>query len=138
MRRPRPPRGCGANGKKIIIICGRDSVVGIVTRYGLEGVGIESRCGRGFTCPLRPALGPIQPPVQWVVGLFPWDKAAGVVPITPPHSTVEVANGLELYPVSPLCLQKHVMRCHYYYYHHHLYHYHHRHTLSYSVSLALS
>jgi hypothetical protein len=56
---------------------GRDSSVGIATRYGLDGPEIESRWGRDFPQPSRPALGPTQPPVQWVPGLFPGSKAAG-------------------------------------------------------------
>jgi hypothetical protein len=47
---------------------GRDSSVGIATRYELDGPGIESRWGRYFQHPTRPALGPTQPPVQWVPG----------------------------------------------------------------------
>ena len=47
----------------------RDSVVGTATRYGLDGLGIESRCGRDFPHPSRPALGPTQSPIQWVLGL---------------------------------------------------------------------
>jgi hypothetical protein len=39
---------------------GRDSSVGIATRYGLHGPGIESRCGRDFSHSFRPALGPTQ------------------------------------------------------------------------------
>jgi hypothetical protein len=38
------------------------------TGYGLEGPRIESRWGRDFPHLSRPALGPIQSPVQWVPG----------------------------------------------------------------------
>ena len=43
---------------------GRDSSVGIATRYGMDSPGIESRWVRGVPHPSRPALGPTQPPIQ--------------------------------------------------------------------------
>jgi hypothetical protein len=48
---------------------GRDSVVGIATRYGLDDPKFESRLGRDFPHTSRPALGPTRPPIQWVPGL---------------------------------------------------------------------
>ena len=42
--------------------------VGIATDYGLEGPG-SNPGGDEIFRPSRPAMGPNQPPVQWVPGL---------------------------------------------------------------------
>jgi hypothetical protein len=55
---------------------GRYSVVGVATRYGLDGPGIESQWRRDLPHLSRLALGPNQHPIQWVPGL-PGGYAAG-------------------------------------------------------------
>jgi hypothetical protein len=68
---------------KLSLICtgdmkvGRDSAVGIATRYGLDGPGIESRWWRGLPHLSRPAPEPTQAAVQGVPCLFPGGTAAG-------------------------------------------------------------
>ena len=47
---------------------GAGSLVCIATDYGLDDPGIESRWCEIFR-PSRPALGPTQPPTQWVPAL---------------------------------------------------------------------
>jgi hypothetical protein len=72
----------------------RDSAVGIATRYGLDGPGIESRWGRDFPHPSRPALGCTQPRIKLVQCLsrvWRW-------PPTP--SSVKVEGRVELYVCS--------------------------------------
>jgi hypothetical protein len=48
---------------------GPGSSAGIATGYGLDDPGIKTRWGRDFSHLSIPALGSIQPPVQWVPGL---------------------------------------------------------------------
>ena len=51
-------------------VVGRDSSDGIATYYGLDGPVIECLWGRGYPHPSKPALGPTQPPIQWVWDIF--------------------------------------------------------------------
>ena len=76
---------------------GRDSSVGIATLYGLDGPGIESFWGLGFPHPSRPALGPTQPPIQWVPGLSLELKRPGRGVDHPTLSSAEVKERVELY-----------------------------------------
>jgi hypothetical protein len=80
---------------------GRDGSVGIATRYGLEGGVIESRLGQDFPHPSRPALGPTQPPTQWVPGLFPGGKATGAWRWPPTPCSAEVKERVQLHLYSP-------------------------------------
>jgi hypothetical protein len=58
----------------------RDSAIGIAPGYGLDDQGVGVRVpveSRLFSMSSRQALGPTQPPIQWVAGAFPGVKAAG-------------------------------------------------------------
>ena len=55
---------------------GRDSSVGKATRYGLDGPGIESRCGEIFRIRLDRPWAPTSLPYNGC-RVFPGDKAAG-------------------------------------------------------------
>jgi len=64
---------------------GRDSSVGVATRYGLDGAGIETRWGPDFPHPSRPALGPTQPSVWWEPGNYLGQSGRGVLLTTHLH-----------------------------------------------------
>ena len=80
---------------------GRDSSVGIATGYELDGPGIESRWGRNFQHTSRPALGPTQPPIQWVPCHSRGVKRPERGVDHPPQSSAEVKETVELYLYSP-------------------------------------
>ena len=71
-----------AHGSACTLFAGKQDVASVATAtcYGLDGLRIESRCRRDFPHRSRPALGPTQPPIQRVPGLFPGGKAAGAWP----------------------------------------------------------
>ena len=87
--------------RDIGLTVGQDSSVDIATRYGLDGPVIESWLGRNFPHRSRPALGPTQPPVQWVAGLSQGVKRPRRGFDHPPSSSVEVKERLQLCVYSP-------------------------------------
>ena len=67
-------RNCVITGMAV----GRDSSVGITTRYGVDGPGLEFWRVRDFPHPSRPTLRPTQHPMQWVPGLSRGFSGRGV------------------------------------------------------------
>jgi hypothetical protein len=79
----------------VVIFYGNSSV-GIATSYGLDDLG--SIPGREemfpFSTSSRPALGPTQPPIQWVPeALSPGLKGPGREADHSPPSSADVKNG---------------------------------------------
>ena len=68
-------------------VVGRDSSVGLATRYGLDGPGVESRWGARFFAPVR--TGPGARPAFYTIGTesFPGVKRPGAGVDHPPHLT---------------------------------------------------
>ena len=86
-----------------VLIVRRDRVssVGIATRHGLDDPGIESRWGRDFLHPSRPALGVHPASYTLVTGSFLGIKLTGPGAYHPPPSSAEVEGRVELYICSP-------------------------------------
>ena len=68
----------------------RDSSVGIATRYGLNGAGIESLSGRDFRHPSRPSSGPPSTLYYGHRVSFPEVKRPGLGTNHPPPSSAGV------------------------------------------------
>jgi hypothetical protein len=75
---------------------GQDSVVGTMTHYGLDGLGIKSQWGQDFLHPSRLALGPTQP---YTMGTGSLLEVKGLACGTdhPPPFSAKVKERVELY-----------------------------------------
>jgi hypothetical protein len=74
---------------------GRDSSVGIATRYGLEGPGIE------FSVPVQTGSGVYLASCTMGTGSFPGVKRPGRGVEHSPPSSAEIKERIELYLYSP-------------------------------------
>ena len=72
---------------------GRDSSVGIATRYGLDGAGIESRWGARFSAPVQTGPGAHPASCTMGTGSFPGVKRPGLGADHQPHLRAEVMKG---------------------------------------------
>ena len=80
---------------------GRDSAVGMATRYGLDGPGIESRWGARFSAPLQNGLEAQPASYTMDTVSLPGVKRPGCGDDHPPASNVEVNERVVLYLYSP-------------------------------------
>jgi len=86
---------------------GRDSSVGIATGYGLDGPGIESRCGARFSAPAQTETGAHPAYCTMGTGSFPGVKRPGRGVDHPPPYSADVnllAPKLFFYNFSRLCI----------------------------------
>ena len=77
------------------------SSVGIATRYGLGGPGIESRCGARFSAPIQTGPGALPSLLYNGYPVFPGGKAAGAWRWSSTASSAEVQGRVRLYIYSP-------------------------------------
>ena len=80
---------------------GRDSSVGIATRYRLDGPGIQSRWGARFSAPVQTGPGAHPASCTMGTGSFPGVKSPARGVDHPPPSRAEVEGRVELYICSP-------------------------------------
>jgi hypothetical protein len=79
---------------------GRDIAVGFGTGCGLDGTGIESRCGARYSAPVQTGPGAHPAPYTMSIGSFPEVKRPKRGVDYPP-SSAEVKERVGLYPFSP-------------------------------------
>ena len=79
---------------------GRDSSVGIATRYGLDGTGIQSRWGTRFLAPVQTGPGVHPAPCTMGTASFPGVKRPGRGVNHPPVTSAEIKA--EGYTCTPL------------------------------------
>ena len=74
----------------------RDSLVGLATNYGLDGPGIETRCGLDCSHLTVTSLGHNEPPIQWVLNHLRGVKRTKRGVNHPPPSSTQVEEKVQL------------------------------------------
>ena len=69
----------------LLLLWGRDSVVGINDSLQAGRSGDRIPAGATFSTPFQTVLGPMQPPIQWLSGLPRRYRGGGVALTTHPH-----------------------------------------------------
>jgi hypothetical protein len=69
-----------------------DSVIGILTILRAVRSGVRIRMGVSSSKTSKPALRPTQPPIEWLLGLFPWLNQPGYEVNHLPASSAGVKN----------------------------------------------
>ena len=84
-----------------VLITGRNISVGIATRYGLDGLGFDSRWVARISAPVQ--TGRVTHPASYIIGTmsFPGVKWPGRDVDQPPTSSTEVERRVELYVCYP-------------------------------------
>ena len=88
---------------------GRDSAVGVVTHYGLDGPGIESQWGARFSAPVQTGPGAYPASSTMDTGSFPRVKRPGRGADNPPSSKCRGQERVGMYLYSPSGLSWSVM-----------------------------
>ena len=84
---------------------GRDSSVGIATRYGLDGSGIESRWEARFFAPVLTGPGAHPASYTMATGSFPGVKRPGRGVFHPPHLAPKLKKAYSYTSTPPMGLR---------------------------------
>jgi len=84
-------------------------IYGLATHYRLDGPGFKPQWGQDFPYPSWSAPRPNQSPVQWVTGVSPSGKAAGLWQWPPNPSKCQSWVRVKLYLYLPFVPSWHVM-----------------------------
>ena len=85
---------------------GRDSTVGVATRYGLDGPGIESRWRVRFSAPVQTGIGTYPVSYTMGTGLLLGVKRPGRGVDHPPHLAPRLKKEYSYTSTSPMGLRE--------------------------------